>query len=142
MQRRRRADQRTLRKSDTLAPPCNEQDSSAKLRRIGTVLSDELKERMRTSLNIMLRANVVRMARDFVSSKHPDEARSEIVGQLRNFRFEDIPAAKNTFRPAKRKMTGKSAGKNDDLCIVMMMCAFYPSVHAAEGDKCVVDCEY
>lgn len=106
------------------------------------VLTDELKERMRTSLNIMLRGNVVRLANDFVSSKQEDEARSEIVVQLRNFRFEDIPAAKNTFRPPKRKMTGKSAGKNDDLCIVMMMCAFWCSVHAHEGDKCVVDCEY
>ena len=112
------------------------------MRRIGVVLTDELKEKMRNSLNIMLRANVVRLARDFVSSKHADEARSEIIGQLRNFRFEDVPAGKNTFRPAKRKMTGKSAGKNDDLCIVMMMTSFWCGVHQHEGDKCVVDCEY
>ena len=43
------------------------------MRRIGTHLTDELKERMRTSLNIMLRGNVVRFAKEFVSSKPPHQ---------------------------------------------------------------------
>ena len=55
-------------------------------------------------------------------------ARNEVVGQLRNYRFEDVAPKKGSFRPAKRMLTGKSAGRNDDLAICIQMCCFWPGV--------------
>lgn len=44
------------------------QDPSTRLRRIGIVLDEEVKEKMRNSLAVMLRANVVHLSTPFVSS--------------------------------------------------------------------------
>lgn len=116
------------------------QDTSARLRRIGVMLDEEIKEKMRNSLAIMLRANVIHLSTPFVSSLDGDVARNEVVGQLRNYRFEDVAPKKGSFRPAKRMLTGKSAGHNDDLAICVQMCCFWPGTHQAGGERCLVDC--
>ena len=110
------------------------QDSNGKLRRIGIVLCGEVKSKMRNSLSIMLRAGVVHLSHEFVGS------RDEVVMQLRNYRFEDIAPKKGSFAPAKRILTGKGAGKNDDLAICVQMCSFWPGTHQSDGGKCLVDC--
>ena len=35
-------------------------------------------------------------------------------------------------------LTGKGAGKNDDLALAANMLAFWPSTHLGEGSRCLV----
>ena len=117
-------------------------DSDKKLRRIGFVLNAELKDRYRDTMSMMLRTNTVRMARDFISSRIAEDVTSDLVKQLRAYRFELVQRKVNGVPETARKVwSGKSASQQDDLVICAQMLAFWGGVHQSDGERCLVGCD-
>ena len=116
-------------------------DTDAKLRRIGVVLTEDVKDRYRDNLAMALRTGTVFLSTPFVSTRHADEAKAMLVAQIRAYRFDLVPRKVHGVEaPPRKKWGGKTAGMSDDLAITTQMALFWPGVHQHEGDKCLVDC--
>jgi hypothetical protein len=92
--------------------------------RVGVVTTFESKESMRFAMQQLLRAEKNHFLSNFVSSI--PGAREEICGQLKGYRFVDR-GSENDLMVKRRGLSGKSQGKQDDLCIAIQMLAFFPS---------------
>ena len=101
-----------------------------------------MQDRYRDTMALHLRTGTIRMAEPFVSASHAGtEARAMLVNQLRAYRFELIARkAHGVEQPPKKMWGGKTSAMSDDLAIAAQMAAFWPSVHAAEGERCLVSC--
>lgn len=64
-----------------------------------------------------------------------------MLDQLRKFRYHLLEPKGAHGDPTKRPkmvLTGKGAGGNDDMCICVMMLAFWPPSYMADGDAALV----
>ena len=94
--------------------------------RVGVVTSYDTKESMRFAMQQLLRSERIDFAKGFVSNDVG--AREEICSQLKSYRFVD-KGSENDLLVKRRGLSGKGAGKNDDLSIAVQMLAFWPSLY-------------
>lgn len=118
-------------------PPCSamSQDRSPNTHRVGVVTTNEVKERMRITLSTMMRSDTVHLATPFIGRRQ--EARDEVITQLRGYSFV-IKETSDPHRPPKVILSGKGAGKQDDLAIACQMCSLWPMTHQGDGPKCLI----
>lgn len=106
-------------------------------KRPGVTTTKEGKERMRLSMQTLLRNRNVRFA-DTFKSQTPG-MKQALVAQLRQYRYETKQAPDLFFGTNKTTLTGKSHGKNDDLAICTQMLAFWPGLAMDEPRRYLVN---
>ena len=102
---------------------------STPLRRIGVVTTHEVKETMRFVLQDKLRGERFAFAEPFVTSTN--DVKEELKKQLKAYKFIE----KNSEVQARRYLTGKVNGMNDDLCIAVQMLSFWPTYYF-QNERC------
>lgn len=94
--------------------------------RVGVVTSQDTKESMRFSLQQLLRSEKVKFYEKFYSMNI--DTKQGLCTQLRAYRYVD-KGNEDDIMPRRRGLTGKGAGKNDDLSIALQLLSFWPSFY-------------
>ena len=93
---------------------------------------------MRITFAAYLRTGNVLFSDPFVSRS--SGMRETVVQQLRAYRFETVKRGGGAgFAPDKVVLTGKRAGKSDDVCLAVQIALFWSGTHVADGEKCLVE---
>jgi hypothetical protein len=93
----------------------------------GLFTSNEQLEGGARLLRDVLEAGQLRIASKFVS-KNQDQFLAKLKKQLQNFREEIKEPADPIHGEPKRKLTGKSGGKQDDIVVTLMLMLFWFNV--------------
>ena len=104
-----------------LSRKCSVQHFTPDCRRIGVWTDAANKERMRISLTEILAAARLGFHSKFFSRQ--TGSRAKLVEELKTFRY--VHRATSEFGNARRALTGKINGKNDDLAMCVMMLVFW-----------------
>ena len=106
--------------------------------RVGVVTTNETKVRGRLELQKMLRMKTIALAANFVSSHN--NIKHVIRSQLTEFKIvmQDLPA--DSKKIPKMMMSGKAFGKNDDVCMALIIAAFFVPWTIAKDKDCYVTC--
>lgn len=98
-------------------------------------------DKYRDTMALLLRTNSLHMANEFVSSRPSAEAQGLLVAQLRAYRYDLVPRnARGVQQPPRKVWGGKTASMSDDLAVGAQMACFWPGVHQAERERCLVSC--
>ena len=91
--------------------------------KIGVWTCANSKERMRISFSEILLTNRISFHQNFVSRQGP-ALRDKLVSELKSYRYIHREQT-NDFQASRRVLTGKIAGRNDDLAITAMILVYW-----------------
>lgn len=109
-------------------------DAGAK-KTVGFITTAENKARARADLSRLLRLDSIRLCTPFKSGT--EHIQDELIKQLQAFRYVvKEPTRDQQHKKARVEMSGKSFGQSDDLALVTMLLAFWPTWVESQGSDC------